>query len=62
MIWSPDSCACIVDCISPSKRGKFIVQCRTHNTTLETYAHNISFNENPTAREVERKLPQFQRS
>jgi len=59
--WTPDSCACVVRCERPSKEGTFIIQCREHNTTLETYAHNIRFKTNEASREIERLKPKFQR-
>jgi len=64
LIWIPDSCACIIECKSPSDpRAKFIQQCRTHDTPAQTYSHNKRFKleiEEPQ-REIERKKPEFQR-
>jgi len=59
--WYPDSCACVIDCEAPHIEGKFVIQCRAHNRTVETYAHNISLKEKPIDRETDRKKPQFQR-
>ena len=45
MIWSPDTCYCIVECDAPSKNGKFIKRCRVHPSTYNTtdvYAHNLT--------------------
>jgi len=64
LIWIPDSCACVINCKSPSDpRAEFIEQCRTHNTPADCYVHNKRFNKENQIndRELERKKPQFQR-
>jgi len=63
--WYPDTCACIVKLkkgLGPATEGDFLQQCRTHRTTLETYAHNIRFRTRDGDRKAERDKPEFQRS
>jgi len=56
-----NTCACVIISERPSIEGKFEVQCRTHNTTLEAYNHNIRFRDSEANQQTERKKPQFQR-
>jgi len=62
--WSNPTCACVVLLPlgqGPSKEGKFKVQCKDHNTTVETYVHCIRFKQSDEAtREAERIKPEFQ--
>jgi len=60
MIWVPDTCKCIIDCLAPSIEGTFRQRCKSHNTTLETYAHNKRFKEQEANRRSESEKPQFQ--
>lgn len=62
LLWISGFCACEVLCERPSKKGRFQVQCKAHDTTLETYAHNIRLkNETESIQKAERNKPQFQR-
>jgi len=63
--WWLDSCACIIDYSDPTDVTTFVFveQCRTHDRTSETLAHNRSFSKESQIdlRVLERKKPEFQR-
>jgi len=60
LIWTLDSCDCIIECDAPSIAGKFIQRCnfpahKNAQTTIVVYAHNKLFNKeiDIPARELE---------
>jgi len=74
MIYSPDTCHCVIKYDGDFQNLLFLQQCRTHNVPQQTLAHNRSFNlrhgRNPTDvekiqieidRGLEKLKPQFHR-
>jgi len=63
-LFHPSTCACQI--IFPDKpydesKGRFVQQCRAHDTVSQTLTHNRRFGNSPDDQETERKKPVHQR-